>query len=132
MRHCYFDETASSNTLIYPVPDYMLKTFHDDEQFSEEWRAKEKLAIEQANKEIIEHVRKVATPDNHNATRTIRKYYPQFVPTEELIDNTPLSIGDWWAKLEERPTPETCPGEYGMKHPVNGEWCQFCGWRKEG
>jgi hypothetical protein len=132
LKHCYFDERAEDNMLIYPVPYYKLQRFHDDVRFSEEWRAKEKLAIEQANKEIQEYAQKIATPDNHQATRTIRKYYPQFVPDQELIDNPPSMVGNWWAKLEVRPTPENCPGEYKMKkHPVNGSWCQFCGWRKE-
>jgi hypothetical protein len=42
------------------------------------------------------------------------------------------SEGGWYVSLEAPPKPEDCPGERGIgRHPVNGSWCQFCGWREE-
>ncbi len=133
LKHCYYDAEAkeSDKTLIYPVPDYKLKSFIDDPRFSEEWKAKEKAAIEQMNKEIIEHAKKIAIPENHQAVRSIRKFYPEYEPELDLIENPPRSEGNWYERLAERPTPENCPGEHGHKHPVNGTWCQMCGWHAE-
>jgi len=131
-RHCYQDPTIngsfSDKTLIFPVPSYKLKEFTDDVRFSDEWRTKEKASIEQANKEIIEHAERYATPENHSATIIIRRYYPEFQPTPELLTN-PQRPGNWWERLDGIPKPEDCPGQYDMKHPVNGTWCQMCGWK---
>ena len=135
-KNCYSDPdkpaNVSNNTIIWPVPDYKLKTFVDDERFSDEWRAKEKASIEQANKEIIDNARKIAITDNHQGVRFIRKYYPNFTPTVDLLlnNNAYGNRGDWWTVLDKRPTPDNCPGDMGHKHPVNGKWCQFCGWHE--
>jgi hypothetical protein len=134
-QHCYQDPTIegswSDKKVIYPVPYYELKTFTDDPRFSDDWRDKEKAAVIQANGEIIAHALKVATPDNHDATIIIRRYYPEFIPTQELIHNPPQVITSWWEREETRPTPETCKGEDWQPHPVNGKWCQVCGWHEE-
>lgn len=136
-QHCYQKDPAAANekwdTVIYPVPSYKLRTFHDDERFSDEWRVKEKAAIEAYNAEIIEQTRKVATPENHEAVILIRRYYPEHEPNLEWIENPPESPGNWWETLPLRPSAEECPGEwawsgsYNNKHPVNGKWCQVCG-----
>lgn len=128
MNHCYYDQNHPEKTLIYPVPYYNLKKFSDDIRFSEEWRQKEKASIEQANKEIISYAEKIAVPENHQAVRSIRDHYPDYKPELDLIKNPPESSGNWWERLSEKPKPENCPGQYGMKHPVNGSWCQMCGW----
>ena len=130
LTHCYKDPLYGNDNIIYPVPYYKLKTFVDDVRFSDEWRASEKTNVERANAEIEALYKASATPDNHSATIIIRKYYPEFVPSQELINNPPKSNGDWWTRLDKRPTPDTCPGDMGHKHPLNGEWCQFCGWHK--
>lgn len=130
-RHCYQDPTVdgswSDKMLIYPVPDYRLEHLHDDPRFSEKWRTAEKAQTATANAEIEAHAAEVATPDNHDATILVRRYYPQFTPTDELISNPTGKIGNWWS-TGDRPKPEDCPGQYDQKHPVNGKWCQWCGW----
>lgn len=128
-NHCYHDE-AEDDILIFPVPYYKLKTFYDDPRFSEEWRAKEKAAVKQDNDEIIARATKIAVPENHEGYRSIKKYYPEAQPRLDLINADKIPpVGNWWERLEECPSPDKCPGEYGKPHPVNGTWCQFCGWR---
>lgn len=134
MQHCYRDPDSQErdNLIIYPVPYYKLKTFVDDVRFSNEWREAERANVLRTNSEITAYYRKVATVDNHAATIAVRKYYPEFTPSNDLIDNPPKSNGNWWTVLNHRPSPDTCPGESFAKHPVNGTWCQFCGWHKDG
>lgn len=131
LNHCYHDESIEGRDklMIFPVPGYELKHFLDDPRFSEEWRAKEKAAVKQANDDIIAHAQKVAVPENHKAYLAVKEYYPDAKPRLDLIyrDKFPPS-SNWWTILEERPTPDKCPGQYGEPHPVNGDWCQFCGW----
>lgn len=156
---CYIDPNAAPHsqdrTVIYPVPYYKLKHFHDDPRFSDEWRKRERAAVEQANAEIIEQTRKIATPDNHSAVRLIREHYPDFQPEHLLADAPPSQITglpfdvdsllkygltfrpkayNWFERLPHKPAPDECPGEAWGKHegqhPVNGSWCQVCGWQK--
>lgn len=135
LQHCYHDPDAANHTVIYPVTEFWLPMFHDDPRFSDEWREKEKARIAQARAKIIAHAEKLATPENHRATRLIRKFYPEFQPRTDLIENPPKSgrggVGTWWERHEEKPTPETCQGESWAKHPVNKTWCQVCGWYAE-
>lgn len=136
-QHCYQKDPAAEkwDTIIYPVPDYKLRTFVDDKRFSEEWRTNELRTVEITNREIIDATRKIATPENHEAVILIRRYYPEHEPNLEWIENPPESPGNWWETLPRQPTPEECPGEwawngsYNNKHPVNGKWCQVCGRR---
>ncbi len=86
------------------------------------------LCIEEENKRVTAECERVATPDNHDGTIIVRRYYPEFDPTPELIAAEFDSPGDWWDVLAERPTPDTCPGTPWHKHPANGSWCQRCGW----
>ncbi len=129
-QHCYMPpgSTDWNDRIIYPVPGWQLKKFIDDPRFSHEWRRKEKAAIEQALAAIERAAHRIATGNNHDATLIIRRHYPEFNPTPELIDNPPENPGRWW-ETGDRPTPEQCPGQYDSKHPVNGSWCQWCGWR---
>jgi len=86
----------------------------------------------------------------------LRSYYREYIATlcedagryydelrssihliEELTDGLPLrwgkgGVAHWWETMEERPLPEACPGESWRRHPVNGTWCQVCGWAEEG
>lgn len=131
LQHCYHDKDASESdkTLIYPLPSHKLRSFVDDKRFSEEWRIKERAAVDQANADIIANALKIAVPENHMAVRSIQKFYPEHVPDLELIRNPPKTTPNWWERFSECPLPEDCPGQYGTLHPVNGSWCQMCGWR---
>lgn len=141
MKNCYTDEQAQAEpfeygkpaTIIFPVPYYKLRTFRDDPRFSEEWRTSEQRTIKLSNDELRAKYAVVCTPDNHNAVRYIRKYYPEHQPRLDWITSTPRNPGDWYEKLEAPPRPEDCPGDARVrsKHPVNGSWCQFCGWYAE-
>ena len=132
LHNCYYNKDAdeSDKTLIYPIPSYELKSFKDDERFSEEWRIKERAAVDQANAETIAVAMKIAVPENHMAVRSIREFYPEHVPDPELINNPPKSTPTWWEQFSECPKPEDCPGGMGQKHPLNGSWCQVCGWHE--
>lgn len=72
----------------------------------------------------------VATPENHDGTILVRRYYPEFQPTPELIEAGFNHPGNWWETLRDQPTPANCPGQYSHAHPVNGSWCQMCGWHQ--
>jgi hypothetical protein len=136
-QHCYWD-VSTNKTVIYPIPGFELKSFVDDERFSDEWRKKEKFAIDQANKELIEHHKKICTPENHSAVTVIREFYPDYSPEIDLINNPPEgNIPTWWEVHSKCPnTAEECSSQnkervhYGP-HPINKTWCQHCGWKKE-
>jgi hypothetical protein len=129
---CYTDDSKphGDNLVIFPVPDYELKTFKDDPRFSDEWRVKERAAIEQANRDIIAAARKIAVYNNHRAVRAIQVFYPEFSAPVSDYENLPHP-GNWWERHSRNFTPEECPGQYNMKHPVNGTWCQVCGWNNQ-
>ena len=132
-KHCYIDDSLpaskSDHSFVYPVPYYKLKEFVDDERFSDEWRQKETDSINQANQEIKDYTKALAVPENHQAVRLIQKFYPEYIPEAQLIELPPVSHGNWWERYAKRPKPKDCPGQYGTPHPVNGSWCQMCGWR---
>ena len=74
------------------------------------------------------------TVEDHAATALVRDFYPDFEPTEENIERGCYGRpnGTWWEILAEKPTPENCPGDENMgRHPMNGKWCQVCGWKEE-
>ena len=134
-RHCYIDDSQAKNdqTVIYPVPDYKLQAFRDDERFSDEWREREKQRVADANAEIEAYFVKIAIPENHSAYRRIVEFYPDVLPDFALIaDPGTEHAQTWWETLAERPTPENCPGNArrgsGDKHPANKTWCQVCGY----
>jgi hypothetical protein len=141
LNHCYKDDKAEAEpfeygkpaTLIFPVPSYKLRQFHDDHRFSDTWRENEVRQINLANDEIRAKYAKVCTPDNHAAVRFIREYYPEHTPRLDWIAQAPKNPGSWYETLEAPPKPEDCPGDVKVKikHPVNGSWCQFCGWYEE-
>jgi hypothetical protein len=137
-HHCYYDPSQPGDfgrghkLIIWPVPHYELKSFSDDPRFSDEWRTKEKASIEQANREIIEAAKLIAIPENHAAVVIIRRFYPDYQPEIDLIENNPVEhIANWWERYAENFKPEDCPGESGKKHPANGTWCQMCGWSEK-
>jgi hypothetical protein len=133
-NNCYYDE--NNEIIIYPVPSYKLQEFRNDKRFNDEWRETEKKRIELENNYILNKTKKIATPENHMAVRTIQKFYPEYKPNIELINNPPRrTTGNWWEIMERRPSPKECPGEprWGGRHehPINRDWCQKCGWHKE-
>ena len=132
-NHCYQHPTEQEHgkpkTVILPVPYYELQSFTDDPRFSDEWREKEKAAIEQRNQEVTKEREGVCTPDNHMAVVIIRRYYPDHEPNLDYITDAPEHGGTWWERYATRPAPEDCPGDIGMKHPINGSWCQMCGYK---
>lgn len=97
----------------------------------DKWRKEEQDAfiaeIKSNNDRVTRLCSEQATPDNHNATRIVRRYYPEFVPTTALIES-PQRTGSWWERFAVCPAPENCPGEEFHPHPVNGQWCQVCNW----
>jgi hypothetical protein len=137
-KHCYYDvaglvkkpEYGRPGTVIFP-DNLMLggyKTFRDDPRFSNEWRSREKAAIDLYNLELMQKVTDVAIPENHQAVQIIRRYYPEHQPNLEWIDHAPVHPGNWWSTASVQPAPDECPGEYTMKHPTGTTWCQWCGW----
>lgn len=127
--HCYRDPEGEEGTIIFPVPDWKLRTFKDNSRFSDNWREKAKAEVEAYNQEVVARARELATPNNHLAVVRIREYYPEYQPEPGLIETPPETHdGNWWERHAARPTPEQCPGQYGNRHPANGTWCQMCGW----
>lgn len=139
-QHCYYDHrvrpqvSERDKMFIWPIPNYKLKHFHDDPRFSEEWRRKEKAAVEQANREIIAQYENIVSDFGHMAVKRIREYYPDHLPISEWIANPPPHPGNWWETMAQPPqnAAECNASErHDWKHPINGSWCQWCGWREE-
>jgi hypothetical protein len=138
MRNNYHDRMV-----IYPVPDYKLRSLGKfDPHWTWSYSLMRALEIAAYNGMIQEQAEKIAHDRaNHCAVQGIRRFYPDHEPRLDLIKNPPRHIATWWEILSERPTPETCPGEtlqwgkWGLggrsnAHPVNGNWCQVCGYHK--
>lgn len=142
-RSCYKSltemEYGKPKTVIYPVPEYELKTFRDDPRFSDEYRNLARAEVDQYNRDLIARRAKDATIDNHLAVVTIRRFYPEYVPTPEvetalLARQTPEGYderGNWWETQDERPTPENCHPRNMGPHPLNVTRCQWCGWQAD-
>lgn len=142
-RHCYKSATEleynKPKTVVYPVPSYELKTYRDDPRFSDEYRNAARAEVEQYNHDLTARRKAEATIDNHLAVITIRRYYPDYMPSPETeaallagqIPDGYTERGNWWETEDQKPTPETCrPRSVGV-HPINGKWCQWCGWQAE-
>lgn len=136
---------GSRLTVIYPVPSYKLRLFVDDPRFSDEWSAiiEQARAIDQANAEIIEQARAIATPDNHQAVVAIRRFYPEHEPRLDWIASPPkLLQADWWQTCATRPaTNEECKrtcrngirADHGQVDASEGKlFCRWCGYGTEG
>jgi len=113
LRHIYVDsaqmaeplENGKPAMIVFPVSGHKLRRFVDDERFSEDWRAKERAAVEALNASVRERYAKVAMIDNHAAVRRIRRFYPEYAPNEAAIraaEERPAQ-GDWWERYAERP-----------------------------
>jgi hypothetical protein len=135
--HCYRNvedtEYGRPATLIYPVPDYKLKSFTDDPRWSEECRQAAQAEVEAFNRQAQAHASRIATFENRWDVIAIQKAYPTLaMATIDLAISAGGKLvarhGDWWERLAERPTRETCrpPKWYGA-HRTSG-FCQFCGY----
>jgi len=135
-QHCY--NGHGEDMVIFPVPDYKLKTFKDDERWNETYREALRFEVDSFNTMVRGQALLTCTPDNHNAVRIVRRYYPDHQPELGLIDNPPDGCAPcWWETEAENPGPECCnttmrhyDGSF-WKHPINGSWCQWCGWKEE-
>jgi hypothetical protein len=137
-RHCYRDDAGivsnrdDRGMVIFPVPTYKLRTFHDDARFSDAWRRAEIAAIAAYNADVTARTASVATPDNHCAVRAIREFYPEHAPDPALISDTlPLELpleGDWWTTAATRPSVAECRPRNGIgAQDHTCQWCQWCG-----
>lgn len=106
-----------------------------EHQSFDKWKHEEQVKflqdIQENNKRVARMCEAVAIPENHDGTIIVRRYYPEFNPTPELISAKFPKPGNWWETMSECPKPENCPGQYGSAHPANGSWCQMCGWHAE-
>ena len=150
-NHCYVDverpKYGKPGTLIYPVPAYRLKDETRQEyigsgltpqpdymppKYSQEYLDTVNTAVRIFNADERARAKSVAIPENHHAVRIIRKFYPEYQPEPALInDVSGVVTAQWWETEAEQPTPETCRPRSCGPHPVNGQWCQRCGWKAE-
>ena len=92
--------------------------------------------IEEHNKNLIETCLAIATAPNHviNQKRLVSKFYPEFVLTEQLLEevwdtlDTRGRLGTWWYTMSRKPEPQECPGYSRRRHPSQSKWCELCGW----
>lgn len=134
LRGCYHDDVGiatdkrDNGMVIYPVPYYKLRVFHDDTRFSDAWREAELAAVKAYNADVEARSASVALPDNHCAVRLIRKFYPEHAPDAALIAGEIEHEGDWWETEPCRPSIAECRPRNGIgadDHDV--QWCQWCG-----
>lgn len=142
-RSCYVNDSIgdkalyAENLLIFPIPFYKLNAFHipylcgKAYLYSRELRNKRKEKINWQNNRMISEAKKIAIPENHAAFRHVKEWYPRAKPRLDLISKPPRTAPHWYERLLKKPTPENCIGEDFQEHPVNGTWCQVCGWKKE-
>ena len=110
----------------WPIPAYELKA----SRFTGEPGQKDK-------DDYIEVRRPHAIPENHRAVLNIRKFYPDYEPDLELIENPPSEgpVGydlRWWKRYCVQPRPEQCDDvivlDSGVrKHHTLAGICRTCG-----
>ena len=136
LNKCYRDEErpeyGRAGTLIFPVPSYKLKKFYDEARFNDDYRTKERAAVDAYNRAEFDRANAIATPDNHMAVVKIRRFYPEYQPEQDLIDNPPRQVeGMWWETDAVQPTPENCCPRWHLHAfgKSGAGWCQWCGWQ---
>lgn len=145
-HNCYVNDAIGKDArhadklVIFPVPNYQLKSYsvpynQKKEYAIKEMRNKRKDSIATQNDIIISKATKIAVPKNHAAFRHIKDRYPNAKPNIKLINHPLENTPNWYERLGEKPTADNCPGEIGwspiQKHPVDSTRCQVCGWIKE-
>ncbi len=129
-QHCY--NGHNRDLVIFPIPTYELKKFRPDPKWKDEFVEAHRVEVDEYNKARTLATQEIATPENHNAVRIIRRFYPEHQPSLELIANPPMrNIGGWWETEAEQPSEADCAStqRWGKKHPFNGAFCQWCGRR---
>lgn len=129
------DMSSRTDTLIYPLPDWRLKEFEDDERWSEVYRAAAKAEVDAHNKMLKDHAKEYATPDTHLAVRRVREFYPEYAAELNLINSPPKIVeAAWWHTLAKQPTEEECDTRRPHRHRFHSscdetprDWCAFCG-----
>jgi len=115
--------------ILFPVPKWCLKSYTHDSRWNEEYAAARKKEVDAHNANVLARNAILATSENHNAVRVIRKFYPEYMPEPELIELAPANVGMWWTTEAEQPSEADCAivQRWGNKHPYGNSWCQFCG-----
>lgn len=126
-KHCY--NGFGSEMVIYPIPSYKKKSYRHDERWKDEFIEAHKAEVDEYNRQLEEQVAPLVTPDNHDAVRIIRQFYPDYVPELDLIESPSTGLCLWWETEAEQPSEAACAGvqRYINKHPTGVTHCQFCG-----
>lgn len=138
-HNCY--NGFGDGMIIYPVPNWQLVTkgafdrYKDDATKSEAVKTVERLRVRQKKVSIEKECASIATPENHNAVRVIRKFYPKHQPDIGLINKSfsdklvPVLPELWWETEAERPSEENCAKSqrWHNQHPFGSTHCQWCG-----
>lgn len=85
-----------------------------------------------ASRIITRYLMRHVKPENLVAVHIIRRYYPEHQPMPELGVALAAAHGNvptWWETEATAPTAETCKPRSMGPHPINGSWCQACGWQ---
>lgn len=134
-QHCY--NGYGDDMVIYPVPYWRLISagafdrYKDDVKITEAVKTVERLRVKKEATRIKAEAAALATPENHNAVRFIRKFYPEHLPNIGWInkswkDELPMQ---WWETEAKQPSEENCARSqrWGNKHPFGRTHCQWCG-----
>lgn len=127
-HHCY--NGHGDDMVIYPVLYYKRKEYRHDPKWRDEYITAHKAEVDAFNAQLEDQHRALAVPDNHNAVRIIRKFYPDYQPELDLISDPPKQrVGQWWETEAVQPSEEECARSqrWGKSHPFNKTWCQWCG-----
>lgn len=152
MRNCYRVPGAKNDMLVFPPgrtdfvteglfvakPDTTRMPFFT-EHLTEEGRRKLEAAIAEATAEAEREVKakqeartaemaKLCTVDTHLAVLAVRKFYPDYQPSEARLAGEigRTHAGDWYGVLAERPVPCPC-NHQAFTLKTFGFVCQYCG-----
>ena len=132
--HCYqipkeLSRDGLGTLMVWPIPDYELRSFRDDPRFSDAWREQSRAEVDAWNREQTEMLRPYAVPSCHRAVLAVREFYPDFsdAEAEAMIASPPTEISHWWERHAAPPAPGRCPGDMQVHRPHSDKFCQFCG-----
>jgi len=69
----------------------------------------------------------VCVPENYRPTRVVKEFYPEHEYDEIEAHQSRTCVPHWWETEAEVPNP--CKPRSCGPHPINGSWCQWCGWK---